>query len=68
MLLALGKPTELGVHVRGALRNGVTEAELQELLLHASVYCGFPAAIEGFRVAGAVVEGWRNGERGEGKS
>ena len=51
MLLALGKSTELGVHVRGAVRNGCTETEIQETLLQASIYAGLPAGLEGFRVA-----------------
>ncbi|HEY4542022.1 MAG TPA: carboxymuconolactone decarboxylase family protein [Noviherbaspirillum sp.] len=55
MLTALGKSQELKGHVRGALNNGVTPEELREVLLHASVYCGMPAAIEGFRAAAEVV-------------
>ncbi|HSV44247.1 MAG TPA: carboxymuconolactone decarboxylase family protein [Ramlibacter sp.] len=57
MLVALGKQHELKGHVRGALNNGVTAVELQELLLHASVYCGLPASAEAFRTAAEVVEG-----------
>lgn len=56
MLVALGKQTELKGHVRGALNNGATVAEIQEVLLHATVYCGFPAAVEAFRSAAEVVE------------
>ena len=56
MLTALGKHHELKGHVRGALNNGVTPAELQEVLLHAAVYCGVPTAAEAFRVAGEVVD------------
>lgn len=56
MLVALGRMHELKVHVRGALNNGVTPAELQEIFLHASVYCGFPAALDAFRNAAEVVE------------
>jgi 4-carboxymuconolactone decarboxylase len=56
MLVALGKMHELKVHVRGALNNGVTPEELQEIFLHASVYCGFPAAVDAFRTAAEVVE------------
>ena len=51
MLVALGRREELRFHVRGALRNGVTRAELEELLLHSAVYCGVPAAHSAFRVA-----------------
>ncbi len=56
MLVALGKQHELKGHVRGALNNGVTPAELQELLLHATVYCGVPAVAEAFRTAADVVD------------
>lgn len=57
MLTALGKQHELKGHVRGALNNGATVAELQEVLLHASIYCGLPAAVEAFRAAAEVVDG-----------
>jgi 4-carboxymuconolactone decarboxylase len=56
MLVGLGKMHELKIHVRGALNNGVTPAELQEIFLHASVYCGFPAALDAFRTASEVID------------
>ncbi|HLL09948.1 MAG TPA: carboxymuconolactone decarboxylase family protein [Rubrivivax sp.] len=56
MLVALGRMHELKVHVRGALNNGVTQQELQEIFLHASVYCGFPAAVDAFRAAAEVID------------
>ena len=56
MLVALGKMHELKIHVRGALNNGVTKQELQEIFLHASVYCGFPAAVDAFRAASEVID------------
>jgi 4-carboxymuconolactone decarboxylase len=56
MLVALGRMHELKVHVRGALNNGVTPEELREIFLHASVYCGFPAAVDAFRTATEVIE------------
>jgi 4-carboxymuconolactone decarboxylase len=56
MLVALGRMHELKIHVRGALNNGVTKEELQEIFLHASVYCGFPAAVDAFRTAMDVIE------------
>ncbi len=56
MLVALGKMHELKIHVRGALNNGVTIEELQEIFMHASVYCGFPAAVDAFRTAAEVVD------------
>ena len=55
MLTALGKQNELRGHVRGALNNGATEQEIQEVLLHAAVYCGVPTAVEAFRSANEVV-------------
>ena len=57
MLTALSKQQELKGHLRGALNNGATPAELQEVLLHAAVYCGVPAAVEAFRSAAEVVDG-----------
>ncbi len=56
MLAALGKQQELKGHVRGALNNGATPEELREVMLHATVYCGFPTAIEAFRSVTEVVE------------
>ena len=56
MLIALGKQHELKGHVRGALNNGATPEELQEVLLHASIYCGLPTAVEAFRTAAEVVD------------
>ncbi|MDP1565004.1 MAG: carboxymuconolactone decarboxylase family protein [Polaromonas sp.] len=57
MLTALGKQHELKGHLRGALNNGATPAELQEVLLHAAVYCGVPTAVDAFRTAAEVVDG-----------
>ena len=57
ILTALGKQHELEGHVRGALNNGVTHEELQELLLHAAIYCGVPTAVDAFRTAAKVVDG-----------
>ena len=56
MLIALGMQHELKGHVRGALNNGATPQELQEVLLHASIYCGLPTAVEAFRTAAEVVD------------
>ena len=57
MLTAQGKQHELKGHVRGALNNGASKQEIQEVLLHASIYCGLPAAVEAFRSAAEVVDG-----------
>lgn len=50
-LVALGRFDELGMHVRAALRNGLTEDEIKEVLLQCAVYCGVPAANSAFAVA-----------------
>jgi 4-carboxymuconolactone decarboxylase len=55
ILVAQGRPHELKVHVRGALANGVTKDEIQEVLLHAMVYAGIPRGVEGFRSAAEVL-------------
>lgn len=55
MLTALNRPHELKAHVRGAVRNGCTAEEIREVLLQAGGYCGFPAAVDAFRVAGEVL-------------
>jgi 4-carboxymuconolactone decarboxylase len=55
MLTALGRNHELGVHVRGAVTNGCTHREIQEVLLQTAVYVGMPAALESFRVAESVL-------------
>ncbi|MBL7217702.1 MAG: carboxymuconolactone decarboxylase family protein [Desulfobacteraceae bacterium] len=57
-LAALKAPAELKAHVRGALRNGCTVEEIQEVLLQAAVYCGVPAGVEVFRAAKDVIEAW----------
>lgn len=51
MLVAYGRGQEIKIHVKGAIANGVTPEEIQEVMLHAMVYCGVPRAVEGFRVA-----------------
>jgi 4-carboxymuconolactone decarboxylase len=56
MLVAQGRAHELGVHVVGAISNGVTKDEIREILLHAAIYCGVPASVEGFRTAEPVLE------------
>ena len=53
MLISNGRFAQFGAHVRGAVANGVTELELRELILHAQLYCGIPAAVE----ATAICEG-----------
>ncbi|MEV0641518.1 4-carboxymuconolactone decarboxylase [Streptomyces sp. NPDC050619] len=54
-LVAGGHLDELGFHIRAALRNGLTPAEIKEVLLQAAVYCGVPAANSAFKVAQQVI-------------
>jgi 4-carboxymuconolactone decarboxylase len=51
LLAALGHHDELGMHVKGAIRNGMTPAEIAEVLLQVAVYAGVPAANAAFRAA-----------------
>lgn len=55
MLTALNRSHELAAHVRGAIKNGATVAEIQETLLQTAVYVGVPAALESFRIAESVL-------------
>lgn len=59
MLCCQNRGTELATHVKGALNNGASEEEVREVILQAACYCGMPAGIEGFRVAGKAVEEWK---------
>ncbi len=54
MITALNRPHELKLHVRGALNNGLTQAEIMEVFLQTAIYCGMPAALDSFRVAKEV--------------
>jgi 4-carboxymuconolactone decarboxylase len=54
-LVALGREGELAMHVRAALRNGLTTDELKEILLQTAAYCGAPAANGAFAIAQAVL-------------
>ncbi len=56
MLAAQNRPLEFKAHVRGAIHNGVTIAELQEILLQIGGYCGIPAAMDCFRLASEVLK------------
>ena len=56
MLVALAKSDELMLHLRGALRNGVTMDEVKECILQSAIYCGAPAALEATRIARAAFE------------
>jgi len=54
-LVALGHHHELAMHVRAALRNGLTPDEIKEVLLQSAVYCGVPAANRAFAIASEVL-------------
>jgi 4-carboxymuconolactone decarboxylase len=54
-LVALGRDHEVAMHVRAALRNGLTADEIKEVLLHAAVYAGVPAANSAFAIAQQVL-------------
>jgi 4-carboxymuconolactone decarboxylase len=61
-LVALGREEELAMHVRAALRNGLTPDEIGEVLLHCAVYCGVPAANGAYAVAQRVLDEAAEGE------
>jgi 4-carboxymuconolactone decarboxylase len=54
-LIALGHQHELAMHVRAALRNGLTPAEIREVILQSAIYCGVPAANSAFAIASDVL-------------
>jgi 4-carboxymuconolactone decarboxylase len=56
VLTALGREQELELHVRAAVRNGLSQQEIAEVLLHTAVYAGVPAANAAFAVAKRVLE------------
>ena len=51
MLAVLNRPHEFKLHIRGAIRNGVSKEEIREILLQVAIYAGVPAAIDSFRNA-----------------
>jgi 4-carboxymuconolactone decarboxylase len=55
-LVAVGRFDELALHVRAALRNGLTPDEIKEILLQSAIYCGVPAANSAFAVAQRVLD------------
>lgn len=60
--IALNRPAEVRIHLRGAIRNGVTRVELRELILHSFLYCGGPAALDAYKT---VREAWPDIEKAE---
>jgi len=63
MLSALNRPHELKMHIGGALRNGVTKAEIREVLLQVAIYCGIPAGVDSFRVAKEAIAEFEKNEK-----
>lgn len=57
VLTVLGRENEIAIHVRGAVRNGLSESEIGEVLLHTAVYAGVPAANAAFAIAQRVLAG-----------
>jgi 4-carboxymuconolactone decarboxylase len=55
LLIALDRQNELAIHVRGAVRNGLSEIEIREAVMHSTVYCGAPAGMEGMRTVDRVL-------------
>jgi len=51
MIAALNRPHELKIHVKGAIANGLTRAEICEVFLQVAIYCGIPAGIDSVRIA-----------------
>ncbi|MNR65499.1 Carboxymuconolactone decarboxylase family protein [compost metagenome] len=51
MLTALNRPQQLKLHIKGAINNGLSRQEVQEILLQTAVYCGVPAGMDAFKAA-----------------
>jgi 4-carboxymuconolactone decarboxylase len=56
MIACLGKMHEFEAHFRGAIRNGLSPDELRAILTQVAIYCGFPVAVDCFRVARAILD------------
>jgi len=54
MISALNRPHEVKMHIKGALNNGLTKNDIQEVFLQVAIYCGVPAAVDSFRLAREV--------------
>jgi len=55
MLIALNRPNELRLHLRGAVNNGITKDEIQEVVLQSAIYCGVPASLDAMKAAKEVI-------------
>ena len=51
MIAALNRPHELKMHIKGALKNGVSKTEIREIFLQVAIYAGVPAGVDSFRIA-----------------
>ena len=51
MISALNPPHEVKIHVKGAIKNGLTKNDIMEVFLQVAIYCGVPAAVDSFRIA-----------------
>jgi 4-carboxymuconolactone decarboxylase len=60
-LIALGHWSELGMHIRAAFNNGLTEDEIKEVILQSAIYCGVPAANHAFKEAEAAIKAMKEG-------
>lgn len=56
MISALNRPHEVKAHVKGAINNGLTKNDIQEVFLQVAIYCGVPAAVDSFRLAREVFQ------------
>ena len=63
ILMALNRGPELTVHIRGAIRNGLTEEEIGEAIRHTMIYVGVPAGVDAYKIANAVIQDMK--EKGE---
>ena len=54
MISALNRPHEVKAHVKGAINNGLSKNDIQEVFLQVAIYCGVPAAVDSFRIAREV--------------
>lgn len=59
MISVLNRPHELALHVKGALRNGLTEKEIRGALTHVAIYGGIPAGMDSFRIASQAISEFR---------
>lgn len=56
MISALNRPHELKLHVKGALRNGLSKDTIRGVLMQVAIYCGVPAAVDSFRIAKEAIQ------------